>query len=109
MNSATRQLAGWFVIAVPCVILALSAVLLCGAAQDQTIRKGASEWTMVQGNPLPIEQVREPDQTLQTTIQDPRHEDEPWVVTTYRRDGESELAFVKRHGEMVDAVRAHLE
>lgn len=49
------------------------------------------------------------DQILTTTIQDPNHPEEPWVVTTYRRDGESLGAFIKRHREMVDAVRDALE
>jgi hypothetical protein len=49
-----------------------------------------------------------PEQVLTTTIQDPEHPGEPWVVTSYRRPDESEPAFIKRHFEMVDAVRAAL-
>jgi hypothetical protein len=47
-------------------------------------------------------------QTLTTTVQDPDNPEEPWVVTTYRRSGESLQAFVRRHREMVDAVREAL-
>jgi hypothetical protein len=50
-----------------------------------------------------------PDQVLTTTVQDPAHPNEPWVVTTYRRPDESEPAFLKRHLEMVAAVRAALK
>jgi hypothetical protein len=46
-----------------------------------------------------------PEQVLTTTVQDPGHPGEPWVVTTYRRADESFEAFIKRHREMVDAVR----
>ena len=47
----------------------------------------------------------QPDQTLTTRVQDPNNPDEPWEVTTYRKPGESLEAFVKRHREMVEAVR----
>jgi hypothetical protein len=49
------------------------------------------------------------EQTLTTTVEDPKHPGEPWVVTTFRRPDESELAFIKRHGEIVDAVREALK
>lgn len=49
------------------------------------------------------------EQTITTTIEDPKHPGEPWVVTSYRREDESELAFVKRHREMVEAVREALK
>jgi hypothetical protein len=49
-----------------------------------------------------------PEQVLTTTVQDPSHPDEPWVVTTYRRAEESFEAFIKRHREMVEAVREAL-
>jgi len=49
-----------------------------------------------------------PEQVLTTTVQDPAHPGEPWVVTTYRRTDESFEAFIKRHREMVDAVRQAL-
>jgi hypothetical protein len=55
------------------------------------------------GAPAPV-----PEQVLTTTVQDPEHPGEPWVVTTYRRVDESFEAFIKRHREMVDAVRAAL-
>jgi len=51
----------------------------------------------------------QPDQTISTTIQDPNHPGEPWTVTTYRRKDESFEAFVKRHKDMVDAVRGALK
>ena len=50
-----------------------------------------------------------PDQVLSTTIQDPANPEEPWVVTTYRRSGESLTAFIQRHRQMVDAVRDELD
>ena len=50
----------------------------------------------------------QPDQTISTTIQDPEHPGEPWVVTTFRRKDESFEAFVKRHKDMVEAVRKAL-
>ena len=49
--------------------------------------------------------VNQPEQSLVTTVQDPSNPEEPWVVTTYRKAGESLQAFVKRHGDMVAAVR----
>jgi hypothetical protein len=49
-----------------------------------------------------------PEQVLTTTVQDPNHPSEPWVVTTYRRPDESFDAFIKRHREMVEAVRKAL-
>ena len=45
------------------------------------------------------------DQTMATTIQDPGNPDEPWVVTTYRRRGESIQAFIRRHRDIVESVR----
>ena len=51
----------------------------------------------------------EVDQTLTTTVEDPKHPGEPWVVTSYRKYDESELAFVRRHLEMVEAVREALK
>ena len=50
-----------------------------------------------------------PEQVLTTTVQDPAHPGEPWVVSSYRRPDESEPAFIKRHLEMVAAVRAALK
>ena len=47
----------------------------------------------------------ESDQVLTTTVQDPKHPDEPWTVTTYRRPDESIPAFIRRHKETVDGVR----
>jgi len=55
------------------------------------------------GSPTPA-----PEQVLTTTVQDPNHPAEPWVVTTYRRPDESFEAFIKRHREMVEAVRKAL-
>ena len=49
-----------------------------------------------------------PAQVLTTTVQDPNHPVEPWVVTTYRQPDESYEAFIKRHREMVEAVRKAL-
>lgn len=49
-----------------------------------------------------------PEQVLSTTVQDPNHPGEPWVVTTYRRADESFEAFIRRHRDMVDAVRKAL-
>jgi len=48
------------------------------------------------------------DQILGTTVQDPSFPNEPWEVTTYRREGESYAAFIRRHRETVNAVRAEL-
>lgn len=48
------------------------------------------------------------EQVLTTTVQDPGHPAEPWVVTTYRRPDESFEAFIRRHREMVEAVRKAL-
>jgi hypothetical protein len=50
-----------------------------------------------------------PEQVLTTTVQDPEHPGEPWVITTYRRPDESFEAFIKRHRDMVDAVRRALD
>lgn len=91
-------------------LIALLLTIGCAstAVQDQEISRQDDVWTItLGGNTLAQSQaqVRSPDQTLQTTIQDPAHPDEPWTVTTYRRDGESELAFAMRHDKMVKAVR----
>lgn len=48
------------------------------------------------------------DQTLTTTIRDPDHPEQPWTITTHRRPGESKSAFIKRHRDMVEAVREAL-
>jgi len=44
-------------------------------------------------------------QMLSTSIQDPSNPDEPWVVTTIQKPGESKGAFIQRHRETVEAVR----
>ncbi len=49
------------------------------------------------------------DQVLTTSVQDPGHPEEPWVVTTYRRPDESYPAFIKRHRDTVNAVRDALQ
>ena len=49
-----------------------------------------------------------PDQTLTTTVIDPKNPGEPWVVTTYRKSDESMQAFIKRHQDMVEQVRGAL-
>jgi hypothetical protein len=49
-----------------------------------------------------------PEQVLTTTVQDPGHPGEPWVVTTYRRADESFESFIRRHRDMVEAVRKAL-
>ena len=48
------------------------------------------------------------DQTISTVLQDPEHPDEPWEVISLKRDGESSHAFVRRHRELVEAVRDEL-
>ena len=48
---------------------------------------------------------QESAQTLTTTVQDPTSPDEPWIVVTYRKPGESPQSFIKRHRDMVSAVR----
>ena len=52
---------------------------------------------------------READQTLTTTVQDSDNPDEPWVVVTYKKPGEALAAFIKRHRDMVTAVRQALD
>lgn len=49
--------------------------------------------------------VNAPEQSLVTTVQDVTNPEEPWIITTYRKPGESQQAFVKRHRDMVNAVR----
>ena len=51
----------------------------------------------------------ETEQTLETSVEDPKHPKEPWIVTTYRVTDESLEAFIKRHRDTVDAVRAALK
>lgn len=51
----------------------------------------------------------QPSGTLTTTVEDPRHPNEPWVVTTIPRDDESIEAVVARHLAMVEAVRRALK
>ena len=53
-------------------------------------------------------EVPQRHQTLTTTVQDPSHPDEPWTINTYRADGESQQAWVRRHAEGVAAVREAL-
>lgn len=48
------------------------------------------------------------DSVLEVSIVDPAHPDQPWIVTTFRRDDESIPAFVRRHRDTVDAVRSAL-
>jgi hypothetical protein len=54
---------------------------------------------------LPQDEPAVSDQTLTTTVHDSENPDEPWIVTTHRRRDESQSAFIKRHREMVGAVR----
>jgi hypothetical protein len=70
------------------------------SVQDQTIQIG-------EGHRIEIGfQQRNPaDQTLQTTVIDPNHPEEPWIVTTYKREDESYPRFITRHKQVVDAVR----
>ena len=67
-------------------------------------------WDPMVGPPLRPPQVTDAEslQTLTTTVQDPDHPDEPWVVTTHHRPGESHSAFIQRHRGMVRAVRLSL-
>ena len=45
---------------------------------------------------------------LTTEVKDPRHPEEPWIITTYRLPDESAGAFVTRHMDAVEAVRSAL-
>lgn len=44
-------------------------------------------------------------QMMETHVQDPNNPDEPWIIITYRKDGESPHGFTMRHQTMVEAVR----
>lgn len=77
--------------------------------QDQKLSVPGEAIVLTPDGPAPPSAPSErDDQKLETTVQDPGHPEEPWVVTTYRRDGESLGAFIKRHRELVDAVREAL-
>ena len=78
------------------------ALLLVGPAGPAVTRAGLP-FAGGSGTPAPT-----PEQVLTTTVQDKAHPGEPWVVTTYRRADESFEAFIKRHREMVEAVREAL-
>lgn len=88
------------------LILAL-ATSISGDGACATIQGSAGQVTVytVDGRkPQP-----QPEQVLTTTIKDPQHPDEPWTVTTYRREDESFEAFVTRHKNMCEAVRQALK
>ena len=70
-----------------------------GRFVGSSLLSGAGATAFSQGNSLGTAQ------TLTTSVQDPSNSEEPWVVTTHRRPGESQSAFIKRHMEMVKAVR----
>lgn len=80
-------------------------------SQDQTVDSGAVTATATSAGTVvgPAGGQDQPEQTIQTTIPDPRYPDEPWVVVTYRKPGESPGAFIKRHRDMVDAIRKALK
>lgn len=49
-----------------------------------------------------------PGKKLETTVEDPKHPKEPWVVTTFKEPGESDEDLAKRHERLVEAVRQAL-
>jgi hypothetical protein len=83
---------------------------ICNALQDQQIQHGTQALVEVENTWVntPSQPQQVPEQTITTTIIDDHNPDEPWVVTTYRRPGESMAAFIKRHREMIEAVREAL-
>ncbi len=80
--------------------------LIASGMQSATVSSGSAEVAIytVGGGPSTI-----PDQMLETIVRDPNNPKEPWTVTSYRRPDESDEAFIKRHLDMVKAVRAALQ
>ena len=63
------------------------------------------------GDSLAVAQVgvvAEADSSITTSVRDPEHPAEPWIVTSFRLPDESDMAFTTRHFRMVDAVRRAL-
>ena len=48
-------------------------------------------------------------ETLTTTVKDPKHPDEPWVVTTTREKGETWLHFMQRHQSNITKIHHFLK
>ncbi len=55
--------------------------------------------------PVLAVEAETPDQKLTTVVQDQENPVEPWEVTTYRKPGESLHSFIRRHRDLVEAVR----
>jgi hypothetical protein len=86
------------------ILAPLFLALACMTGQVASISNGTVGVTYVDTRGV----TDQPDQTISTTIEDPNHPGEPWTVITYRRKDESFEAFVKRHKDMVEAVRKAL-
>jgi len=86
-----------FVIA---LFLHVGAGAAVGTPQDNELHQIGDGYISATGGP-----TLGPEQTLSTVVQDPDHPLEPWEVTTYRKPDESPTRFIRRHREMVDAVR----
>jgi hypothetical protein len=89
------------------LVLALTLPFGNGIIKSSTVQSGEAQVAVFSVGGGGKKDVVE--QSITTTVEDPKHPGEPWVVTSYRRDDESELAFVKRHREMVEAVREALK
>lgn len=89
------------------LVLALTLPFSNGIIKSSTVQSGEAQVAVFSVGGGGKKDITE--QTLTTTVEDPKHPGEPWIVTTYRRQDESELAFIKRHGEIVDAVREALK
>ncbi len=87
-------------------LFAVPALPIISYFQSATVSSGSAEVAIytVGGGPGTT-----PDQVLETTVVDPNNPKEPWRVTSYRRPDESEESFVRRHLDMVKAVREALK
>ena len=96
--------------------VAAFAVTAFGISSDhqqiiQEVRAGHHQATIIEDVPAAAQgmdsRTVNPSR-LTTSVQDPAHPGEPWVIVTYQRAGESNAAFIRRHRDLVAAVREAL-
>ena len=94
-----------------CRIFAISAILLGSFLILNPMSNGPAAISGIYNQALAIstaDAANQVERQITTTIKDHNHPDEPWVVTTYGLPDESDIALIKRHGDMVEAVRRAL-
>jgi hypothetical protein len=81
---------------------------------DHELHHGDSEWSVygpavIDEGGVGVVSRSAPIQSVTTEVHDPTYPNEPWVVVTHRRNGESLEAWLGRHRGAIDAIRDILE